>query len=78
MAEPSTTPTDVLKDVDGAYSSKRTYTAVALLAFLALVGVDVWQSATTGRAPTQYIVDALMYIIAAGFGFSASERWAPK
>lgn len=69
---------DALKDIDGAYSSKRVAAFIALALFSLIVFVDLYLAVTTSRPPSDSIVSALMVIISGGFLTAVAERYASK
>lgn len=65
--------TNMLSDGDGIVSSKR---AVTFLAFLMCAGGFV--ADICGYKVTPAIYESMMYIVLAGLGFTASEKFATK
>lgn len=63
----------MLSDVEGDCSSKRVIT------FLAFV-ICAWGfvADTTGHTVNPKLFDSMMYIVIAGLGFTASEKFAKK
>jgi hypothetical protein len=59
---------------DGGVSSKRVITFLAFLLCSASFISQTW----FGTSIDQQIFNSLMYIVVAGLGFTASERFAPK
>jgi hypothetical protein len=59
--------------INGSVSSKR---VVTFLAFLVCVGGFI--ADTMGHKVTPALFDSMMYIVVAGLGFTASEKFAPK
>ncbi len=59
---------------NGSVSSKRVITLLAFLMCSVAFMVDLF----TGYETKQYLFDAMMYIVVAGLGFTASEKFAPK
>jgi len=64
---------DVMKDVDGAYSSKR----LGTLSGLALFAVGFLADTFTDYNMSQNLAELLMVIILGGMGLSVAERWQP-
>lgn len=62
-----------LRDCDGELSSKRVVACVAFAAFLAFGAVDV----VFTHKVSDTILTNLMFIVGAGLGFAATERFAP-
>lgn len=67
-----------LKDIDGAFSSKRVGTFVALGLLATAVGVDLFQAMQAGRPPSEFVFNALVWIVGGGFATATLERFAPK
>lgn len=66
--------TSMLSDgVDGTISSKRT---VTLLAFLMCSGGFI--ASICGYSVDSKLFDSMMYIVIAGLGFTASEKFSKK
>ena len=64
----------MLQDGDnGTVSSKR---VITLLSFLLCAGGFV--ADTLGHKVTPALFDSMMYIVVAGLGFTASEKFSPK
>lgn len=63
---------EALSDTDGAASSKRLITVLALVALLSGYVANTWFGATINK---EYI-DALMYVVMTGLGVTASEKFA--
>ena len=59
---------------DGSVSSKR---VITLLAFIICSVAFVADQFFSYKAD-QHLFDAMMYIVVAGLGFTASEKFAPK
>jgi hypothetical protein len=59
---------------NGSVSSKR---VITLLAFI-LCGVSFMLDQIMGLKADPRLFDAMMYIVVAGLGFTASEKFAPK
>ena len=59
--------------INGSVSSKR---VVTFFAFLVCVGGFI--ADTMGYKVTPALFDSMMYIVVAGLGFTASEKFAPK
>lgn len=59
---------------DGSYSSKR---VVTFLAFV-LCGTAFLANLFFGKTITPTLYDGMMYIVLAGLGFTASEKFASK
>ena len=59
--------------INGSVSSKR---VVTFFAFLVCVGGFI--ADTMGYKVTAALFDSMMYIVVAGLGFTASEKFAPK
>lgn len=59
---------------DGSVSSKR---VVTLLAFV-MCSVSFMVDQIMGLKADPRLFDAMMYIVVAGLGFTASEKFAPK
>lgn len=66
---------EVLKDVDGADSSKRVAAFWALGLFSLAVIVDLILALRGGRPPSDTIVNALVWIIGGGFLTIVAERF---
>ena len=60
--------------VEGGVSSKRVITFLAFLLCAASFISQTW----FGTSIDIKVFDSLMYIVVAGLGFTASERFAPK
>ena len=60
--------------VDGSISSKRVTTFVAMV----LCSTGFIANLFWGLKVDQNIYNSMMYIVVAGLGFSASEKFAPK
>jgi hypothetical protein len=63
----------MLKDsVDGSWSSKRIVTLLAfILCSVAFIANTFW-----GKTVSTELFDSMMYIVVAGLGFTASEKFA--
>jgi hypothetical protein len=59
---------------NGSVSSKR---AVTILAFL-LCAVEFITELYTGQKVSDHTLDSMMYIVIAGLGFTASEKFTKK
>ena len=59
---------------NGSVSSKRVITLLAFLMCSVAFMVDLFTQYET----KQYLFDSMMYIVVAGLGFTASEKFAPK
>lgn len=69
MVKPST----VFQDIDGQFSSKRT------VAFIAMACLVVgFLAAIVGHVVPEYMFTNFTYIVGAGLGLAATERFAPK
>jgi hypothetical protein len=64
----------VLADNNGNASSKR---VVTLLAFL-LCAVAFLTELFTGQHVSEHTLESMMYIVVAGLGFTASEKFTKK
>ena len=65
----------MLQDGDnGSVSSKRVITLLAFLMCCIAFMVDLF----TEYEAKQYLFDSMMYIVVAGLGFTASEKFATK
>lgn len=65
----------MLKDgVDGSVSSKRVITLVAFV----IVCISYMYDQFTIHSATKELFDAMIYLVIAGLGFTASEKFAPK
>ena len=65
----------MLKDgCDGSVSSKR---VITLLAFI-IVSVSYLYDQFTIHSATKELFDAMIYLVIAGLGFTASEKFARK
>jgi len=65
----------MLKDgIDGSISSKRVVTFVAFLLCSIAFVVDLF----TPYKAAPHLFDSMMYIVIAGLGFTASEKFSPK
>ncbi len=60
--------------VNGSVSSKRVITLLAVIMCSITFMVDLFTDFET----KPYLFDAMMYIVIAGLGFTASEKFAPK
>ena len=65
---------EFLKDVDGQKSSKRLITILAFAMFAVTWGVDLFSA----LAPSEYMVDALLWMVAAGLGTIVVEKFSRK
>lgn len=59
---------------NGSVSSKRVITLLAFLMCSIAFMVDLF----TDYETKPYLFDSMMYIVIAGLGFTASEKFAPK
>lgn len=59
---------------DGSVSSKRVITLLAFVMCSVAFMVDLF----TDYETKPYLFDSMMYIVIAGLGFTASEKFAPK
>lgn len=59
---------------DGSWSSKR---VITLLSFV-IVGVSYLADQFTHYKATQALFDSIIYLVIAGLGFTASEKFAKK
>lgn len=59
---------------NGSISSKRVITLLAFIMCSVAFMVDLF----TDYETKPYLFDAMMYIVVAGLGFTASEKFAPK
>jgi hypothetical protein len=64
----------MLSDNDECVSSKRVVTFIAFL----LCGIGFLADLFLGLKISNPIYDSMMYIVIAGLGFTASEKFAPK
>jgi hypothetical protein len=63
----------MLKDShDGSWSSKRVVTFTALI----LCSIAFMANTFLGKAVSPELFDSMMYIVVAGLGFTASEKFA--
>ena len=63
----------MLKDShDGSWSSKRVVTFTALI----LCSISFMANTFLGKAVSPELFDSMMYIVVAGLGFTASEKFA--
>ena len=62
---------------DGQNSTVSSKRVVTLLAFL-LCAVGFLTDLYTDKSVTPQVFDSMMYIVLAGLGFTASEKFAPK
>lgn len=60
--------------IDGSWSSKRVVTLVAFILCAIAFLADVF----LGKKITQGLYDGMMYIVIAGLGFTASEKFSSK
>ena len=66
---------NLLKDShDGSWSSKRVVTFVAFV----LCSIAFMANTFLGKSVSPEIFDSMMYIVVAGLGFTASEKFASK
>jgi hypothetical protein len=63
----------MLSDSDNAISSKR---VITLLAFLMCAWAFV--ASVVGYEVNEHLFDSMMYIVVAGLGFTASEKFTTK
>jgi hypothetical protein len=67
--------TSILKDgTDGSISSKRVVTTISFL----LCAIGFISNLFWGFKIDPNIYNSMMYIVVAGLGFTASEKFAPK
>lgn len=65
----------LLKDsLDGSWSSKRVVTFSAFI----LCSIAFMANTFLGKAVSPELFDSMMYIVIAGLGFTASEKFASK
>ena len=65
----------MLKDsADGSVSSKRVITLIAFI----IVCVSYIYDQFTMHTANKELFDAMIYLVIAGLGFTASEKFAPK
>ena len=64
----------MLADANGEASTKR----VVTLIFAILIGVGYWANLFYGLQISDNILDAVMFIVVAGFGFTGVEKFAPR
>jgi hypothetical protein len=62
---------EMMRDQDGQFSSKRFVTVGAFLLLSVAFLVDVFMEIDI----PEYVWDDMMYVVAAGIGFTASERF---
>lgn len=65
---------ELLSDASGVLSSKRVVTVVSAL----LIAVGFLANLFGGYKIDEFIFNAVMYIVIAGFGFTGMEKFAPK
>lgn len=65
--------TEVLRDVDGGYSSKRLVVIVAMLSILVAFFANLFYDMSI----EQFMFDGMMYIVIAGLGFVGAEKFSP-
>lgn len=65
---------EFLSDVDGGLSSKRLIATIAfLLCAMGFIANMFW-----GRTVSEFMYDAMMYIVMAGIGGAALEKFTPR
>ena len=64
----------VLQDTNGSYSSKRFVTLLCVILMILGFLMDLF----TAYSVSQYMYEAIMYIVIAGLGFTGAEKFAPR
>lgn len=64
----------LLSDSSGVVSSKRFITFAAFI----LCGIQFLTELYTGQKVGEHTLDSMMYIVIAGLGFTASEKFSKK
>ena len=65
---------NVLKDVDNAYSSKRLVVLLAMVSLITAFFSNLFFDSTID----QFMFDGMMYIVVAGLGIVGAEKFSPS